>query len=201
MEQEMDEGVGEIIATLRRLQLDGNTFVFFCSDNGGTREGNNGPLNGTKGSTWEGGHRVPGIAWWPGKIAPGTTDQTALSMDLMPTMLDLARVATPRRHKLDGTSLAPLLLKGKSLPERTLFWSYTDRFAVRQGPWKLLVNQPRPDAPKAGKKAKTERSVSLYRLGDDLGEKKDLAAQQRERVGQMQAALAAWRKDVGSHED
>src|SRR5688500_1184847 len=146
MMQEMDKGVGEIIATLRRLQLDRNTFVFFCSDNSGTRESNNGPLNGNKGTVWEGGHRVAGIAWWPGKIKTGTTNQTAMTMDLMPTMLELAQVSLPRGHELDGVSLVPLLLEGKPLSARTLYWGYNGRFAVRQGPWKLVVNQPMNDA-------------------------------------------------------
>jgi len=197
MVQEMDKGVGEIVATLRRLKLEENTFVFFCSDNGGTREGNNGPLNGSKGSLWEGGHRVAGIAWWPGKIKSGVTDQSAMSMDLMPTLLDLAQVPTPRGHTLDGVSLAPLLVEGKPLPERTLFWGYNDgRYAVRQGPWKLLVNQPASEPTKAKAKAKAAAGVGLYNLSDDLGEKTDLAARQSPRVERMTAALAAWRKDV-----
>jgi arylsulfatase A-like enzyme len=198
MIQEMDQGVGEIIATLRRLQLHENTFVFFCSDNGGTREGNNGPLRGNKGSLWEGGHRVAGIAWWPGKIKPGTTDQPAMTMDLMPTMLDLAGVSVLRAHQLDGVSLAPLLLAGKALPTRTLFWGYTERFAVREGPWKLVVNQPSTDAPKAKGKARTMASTALFNLENDLGEETDLAGREPERRRRMEAALAAWRKDVGS---
>ena len=207
MVQEMDKGVGEIVATLRRLGLAENTLVFFCSDNGGTREGNNGPLNGFKGSVWEGGHRVPGIAWWPGKIKAGTTDQVALTMDLMPTMLDLAKVSVPAGHRLDGTSLVPLLFESRPLPERTLFWGYTGRFAVRRGPWKLLVNQSAGEATKAKgkKKAGSEAAATapaagsatlLFHLGDDLGEKRDLAAREPGRVRELEAALAAWRKEV-----
>jgi arylsulfatase A len=196
MMQEMDKGVGEITATLRRLQLQQNTFVFFCSDNGGTREGNNGPLNGHKGSVWEGGHRVAGIAWWPGKIKPGTTNETALAMDLMPTMLELARVPVPSGHTLDGVSLVPLLLEGKSLPDRTLFWGYNDRFAVRQGPWKLIINQPSDMATKTKAKKKEAIGASLFNLADDPSEKADLSAREPGRVRQLEAALAAWRKDV-----
>ncbi len=199
MVQEMDKGVGEIIATLRRLQLTENTLVFFCSDNGGTREGNNGPLAGTKGTVWEGGHRVPGIAWWPGKIKAGITDQTALSMDLMPTLLDLAAVPVPSGHKLDGVSLAALLLQGKPLAPRPLFWGYNNRFAMRDGPWKLVVSPPLDEAAKG--KAKTKAAgpaTMLFHLGNDLGEKKNLATQEKDRVGRMEAALAAWRQDVAA---
>ena len=196
MVQEMDTGVGEILATLRRLGLAENTFVFFCSDNGGTREGNNGPLNGTKGTVWEGGHRVPGIAWWPGKIKPGVTAQTALTMDLLPTMLALAQVPAPRDHQLDGVNLASILLEGRPLPARTIFWGHSQRYAVRQGPWKLIVNQARPDGAKAKKKAESAPAAALFHLDDDLGEKTDLASREPARVAQLEAALAAWRQDV-----
>jgi arylsulfatase A len=197
MVQEMDKGVGEIVATLRRLGLAENTLVFFCSDNGGTREGNNGKLNGAKGSVWEGGHRVPGIAWWPGRIRPGTSDQTVLSMDLMPTLLELAAVPMPAGHKLDGVSLAPLLFTGKPLAPRTVFWGYNDRFAVREGGWKLVVNQPRDGAAK-GKAKKATGSPALYDLGVDLGEKNDLADKEPARAEKMATALAAWKQDVGA---
>lgn len=196
MVQEMDRGVGEIVATLRRLGLAENTLVFFCSDNGGTREGNNGPLNGAKASVWEGGHRVPAIAWWPGRIKPGVTSETALTMDLMPTLLELAAAPAPRGLALDGVSLAPLLLASRPLAERTLFWAYGGRYAVRRGPWKLVLNQPGPETPK-GKKA-AARGPALFNLGDDLGEKKDLAAAEPARVRELEAALAVWRQDVNA---
>jgi arylsulfatase A len=203
MVQEMDKGVGEIVSTLRRLGLAENTFVFFCSDNGGTREGNNGPLNGQKGSVWEGGHRVPAIAWWPARIKSGTTNQTAMTMDVMPTLLELAGVSPPKTRALDGVSLAPLLLTGKPLADRTLFWGYNDRYAVRSGPWKLLIDQPATDTGKGkGKgKAKAGASVALYNLAEDLGEKVDLAAREPERVRQLQQALTRWRKDAGPAAD
>ncbi|MDO8541107.1 MAG: sulfatase-like hydrolase/transferase [Opitutaceae bacterium] len=199
MVQEMDRGVGEIVATLQRLGLAENTLVFFFSDNGGTREGNNGPLHGFKGSVWEGGHRVPAIAMWPAKIKPGVTDQTAIGMDLLPTLLQLSGTKSPAGHRLDGTSLVPLLFDGKSLPERTLFWGYNDRYAVRRGPWKLVVN-PVAEGAKAKKKAAAlaDPALGLFNLADDLGENKNVAAQNSERVREMQAALAAWKKDVGA---
>lgn len=193
----VDDGVGELVALLRKLGLDRNTLIVFCSDNGANRNGNNGPLAGFKGSLWEGGHRVPGIAWWPGRIAPGTSDQTALTMDLMPTLLDLAGVEPPEGRKLDGVSLAPLLLEGKPLPERTLFWGFRNQYAVRQGPWKLMV---RPAGPARGATAKEPTArASLFHLGDDLGERHDLATQHPDRVEQMLAALAAWKDDVSAN--
>jgi arylsulfatase A len=101
-------------------------------------------------------------------------------------------------------SLVPLLLEGKPLPARTLYWGYNSRFAVRQGPWKLVVNQPTNDAenPKVKKaKAKTETVsvASLYNVDHDIGEKNNLAAREPARFGELQTALAAWKKDVGAN--
>jgi arylsulfatase A len=198
MVQEMDRGVGEIVATLQRLGLTGRTLVFFFSDNGGTRESNNGALRGTKGTVWEGGHRVPAIAAWPGRIKPGTTtDQLALGMDLMPTLLELAGTTTPAGHQLDGVSLAGLLLQGKALPERTVFWGYNRRYAVRQGPWKLVVNPSAAGAAKKKASAAADPELGLYDLSRDVAEATNLATAQPERVRALQAALTRWQQDVG----
>lgn len=198
MVQEMDRGVGEIVATLQRLGLAENTLVFFFSDNGGTREGNNGALRGSKSTLWEGGHRVPAIAAWPGRIrADSVTDQTAASMDLLPTLLELSATPPPTGHHFDGTSLAPLLLENKPLAERTLFWAYNARFAVRRGPWKLVVNPPASAGAKAKKKAiANDPALGLFHLGDDPGETNNLAAARPELVRELQSALAAWKSDV-----
>jgi arylsulfatase A-like enzyme len=200
MVQEMDRGVGEIVATLQRLGLTEHTLVFFFSDNGGTREANNGPLHGTKGTLWEGGHRVPALAAWPGRIQPGrVTAQTALGMDLLPTLLELSGTAAPAGHRLDGTSLSRLLLADEPLPARTLFWGYNDRSAVRRGPWKLVVNAPAAASAKAKKKATTaDPALGLYHLGDDVGERNNLAESQPAIVRDLQSALAAWQREVGA---
>ena len=184
MVQEMDRGVGEIVALLARLKLDRSTLVIFCSDNGATRDGNNGPLRGYKGSLWEGGHRVPAIFHWPGTIRPGVTAATALSMDLMPTFLELARAPLPPGHQVDGVSLAPLLLQGQTPPARPLFWAYNNHAAMRDGPWKLLIE--RGGAPQ------------LFHLDRDLAEAADLAAQEPAKVRELQAALAAWKTEVAA---
>ncbi len=84
----MDENIGRIFEKLKELDLDKNTFVLFCSDNGATKIGSNGELHGFKSSLWEGGHRVPAIAWYPSEIKSGrVTDCTVLSMDVLPTLL------------------------------------------------------------------------------------------------------------------
>jgi len=184
MMKAMDDGLGEIVATLKRLGLARETLIFFFSDNGGTRYGSNAPLRGQKGSVWEGGHRVPAIAAWAGRIKPATvTDELTISLDLMPTLLELAGAAAPAGHKLDGVSLAPLMLEGKPLGRRKLFWRGQ---AMRDGPWKLIA---------AGRGAKR---AALYDLSKDIGEQTDLSAKHPDRVKDMLAALAAWKTDVAA---
>lgn len=188
MMEEMDKGIGEILDTLEEQGIAENTLVIFISDNGATKLGSNGALHGHKGSLWEGGHRVPAIVSWPGKIKPGSvTDVPAISIDLMPTMLDLANVEIPKGHTLDGVSLAPVLLKGNQLDKRHIYWGYRDRSAVRHGNWKLLV----------GEKGQGSK-IGLYNLADDLGEMHNLAKQHPRKVKQLQAALDAWKKEVAT---
>jgi arylsulfatase A len=184
MVETMDEGIGRVITTLRELGLERKTFVFFCSDNGATKNGCNGPLAGYKGSLWEGGHRVPAIAYWPGKIGAGTlTSETALSMDLFPTMVSIAGASVPAGFKLDGVNFLPMLTQGSKLPNRATFWRYRQQRAVRRGPWKLLVQ---------GQK------VGLYNLDEDIGEKKNLAGAKLGMVKALEGELSAWERDVSA---
>ena len=179
---EMDKGVGEVVATLNRLGLAENTLVLFFSDNGANNRGSNGPLRGFKGTNWEGGHRVPCIASWPGRIAAGSkTEQLSISLDVMPTLLEAAGVSAPKERPLDGKSLLPVLLEGKSLGQRQLVWNGK---AIRDGQWKLIVD---------GKGAK---GVGLYDLASDLGEEMNVAKRYPERTEKLVAALKAWEADV-----
>ena len=182
MVEVMDEGIGRIVEAVRRHGLERKTFIFFCSDNGATKRGSNGPLAGYKGSLWEGGHRVPAVAYWPGRIKHGTvTNEPVLGLDLFATMASLAGAKLPAGLALDGVDLVPLLVEGKGLPERTLFWRYRKQKAVRKGPWKLLV---------------IEGSVKLFNLAEDIGEKNDLAGDKPRMVAELKAELAAWEKEV-----
>ena len=185
MNTEMDKGIGKVVAVLKELNLTDNTLIFFLSDNGANNKGSNGALRGFKGSLWEGGHRVPAIACWPGKISPGTVcDQTTISIDVMPTILELTRARVPQGHQLDGMSLAGLLTAQKQLPSRKIYWDYRGNSAVRQGPWKLVLNQNR------------KSPVELFNLSEDLSESKNLAEQQPERVNSLRTAFEVWKKDV-----
>ena len=181
----MDEGVGDIIKTLRDLNLQHNTFVFFCSDNGGDPPwGDNGVLRGHKGQLWEGGHRVPAIAYWPGRIKPGVTDAAAMSMDLFPTMLGIAD-APPPEKSFDGLDLSPVLFEKRELPSRDLFWRYRKQKAVRRDRWKLVVEAEK---------------TFLFDLKNDLGERRNIAEEKPEIVAELLQALASWEADIPSRE-
>ncbi len=184
MVEVMDEGIGRIVDTIKRLDLERRTFIFFCSDNGATRNGSNGVLAGYKGSLWEGGHRVPAVAYWPGRIRPGTTTgQTVLGMDLFATMASVAGARLPGDLKLDGVDLLGMLTGNEKLPERTLFWRYRKEKAARKGPWKLLVR---------------DNKTTLYNLDDDLGEKNDLARAEPQMLKRLQDDLAVWEREVSA---
>lgn len=185
MNTEMDRGIGKVVSVLKELNLTDNTFIFFLSDNGANNKGSNGTLRGYKGNVWEGGHRVPAIACWPGHIAAGSVcDEAVISIDLMPTILELAKATVPAGHQLDGVSLVPLLTQQQKLQPRSIFWDYNGRSAVRQGPWKLVLNQNR------------KTPVELFNLQHDLAEANNLAVKQPERVQKMRNSFTAWKKAV-----
>jgi len=184
MVEVMDEGIGRIVETFRHLGLERKTFIFFCSDNGATKNGSNGALSGFKGSLWEGGHRVPAVAYWPGRIKARTiTDETVLGMDLFATMASIAGAKMPAGLRLDGVDILPVLTEGGKMPERMLFWRYRKEKTVRKGPWKLLVQN---------------NQSKLYNLDDDLGEKKNLAEAKPDMVKQLEDELSAWEQEVSA---
>jgi arylsulfatase A-like enzyme len=190
MIEAVDGSVGRIVEAVRVNGLAENTLIFFTSDNGGylTYDGgyhnisSNGPLRGQKKDVYEGGIRVPAIVSWPGRITPGVTDSLTASFDLFPTFLELAGLGPRVDLKLDGSSLAPLLLRREEIVSRTLFWRMRDRRAVRQGPWKLV--------------ALGEAAPELYDLTQDIGETSDRAADQPDLARQLLSELQAWESDV-----
>ncbi|MFO7974025.1 MAG: sulfatase-like hydrolase/transferase [Candidatus Hydrogenedentota bacterium] len=189
MIEAMDEGIGRIVESLRRCGIEDNTLIFFCSDNGATKLGSNGPLRGNKGGLWEGGHRVPAIGYWPGRIRPGESQATAMTMDLFPTMAALAGAVVPPDRPIDGVDLTGHLLRREALPERTLFWRFKRRAAVRKGPWKLVadksVNEPDRLNP-----------ARLFNLENDLGEQDDLAEKHPDMLVSLIAAYWTWEREV-----
>lgn len=181
---EMDRGVGEILDSLVRHGLADRTLVLFFSDNGATPDGSNGPLRGYKGSVWEGGHRVPALAWQPGSIKAGSqTDQLAATMDVLPTLAELSALSVPSNRPLDGVSLVPVL-RGGAVSRGPMYWSFMDGLAMREGDWKLVLGEDGDDTPK------------LFDLSTDLGESNDLAGQEPQRVARMAQQSRHWLREV-----
>lgn len=195
----MDRSVGQIMALLRELNLDDNTIVFFTSDNGGQDVDGadvkyfkgNGPLRGAKGILYEGGIREPMIVRWPGKIAPGTvTDHVAAHWDVMATLAELAGAKAP--DGLDGISVVPTLL-GEKVAGRPqarhdfLYWEHplarSLSRAVRMGDWKAY--RPGPMQP-----------LELYNLKTDVGETKNVAAENPQVVDRIEEYLKTARTEA-----
>ena len=173
----MDRGVGQVLDLLDELKITDNTLVLFSSDNGPHHEGghqpgffnSNGPLKGHKRDLYEGGIRVPLIAYWPGRVKAGSvSDHICAHWDLMPTFCELANITTPKHT--DGISYAPALTGSKQKKHDYLYWefhSYGNAQAIRMGDWKAirLKVKNNPDAP-----------IQLYNLKQDIGETKNIAA-------------------------
>lgn len=192
--EEIDWSVGQVMNALREAGLEQNTLVFFTSDNGpwlirGLAGGSAGLLRDGKGSTWEGGMRVPGIAWMPGRIPAGEVCRDlAVTMDLFSTCALWGGATLPTDRPIDGRDLTPVLT-GKGRVERDVFCYYrgTRLFAVRQGRWKAhLVTQPSygPGQPE------THDIPLLFDVEADPGESFDEAAQHPEVVAQIREAVA-----------
>lgn len=198
MVESLDAAVGRVRETLEKHQLAGHTVIVFTSDNGGRlTQGttSNHPLRAGKGSCYEGGTRVPMIFYWPGVTRPGSSNDTpVITMDLYPTLLDIAGVNDLPGHRSDGLSLAPLLRGVGKLKRDTLFWHYphyqhyqlggtTPYAAIRGGDFKLIEYF-------------ADGAVELYNLKDDLGERQNLALKFPARVNELRDRLHAWQRDV-----
>lgn len=176
--EELDGSVGQILKTLRELQLDKNTLVIFTSDNGPwlTKKENGGSaglLFEGKGAAYEGGMRVPAIAWWPGTISARQVNPAlATTLDLYPTILKLAGAALPTDRVLDGTDLYPLLTgQKKEVREYVYYYNRDKLYAIRKGPWKAhFITRP------SYKKVEPQVHAVplLFNLDQDPGEQFDL---------------------------
>ncbi len=138
---DLDASVGEVLAKVKALGLDERTLVIFTSDNGPWYGGSSGGLRGMKGSTWEGGYRVPFIARWPGKIpAGGVTSALGVTMDIFATTLAAAGISAPKDRVIDGRDLLPVLTTQAPSPHHVVFGHQGPRLAtIRDARWKLHV--------------------------------------------------------------
>ena len=196
---EMDKGVAQVREKVLELGLDKNTLILFFSDNGDAPNTATGSpsLRGYKGSVYEGGHRVPAIAWWPGRIDAGArTDATTITIDVMPTILSIAGIESDPDRPLDGIDLSSILFDQSPLADRPIYWSYLSNGgsrseAMRQGPWKLVLQHPgAPEGTYANPVAE------LYRLDQDLGETDNLLSKQPKQAARMLQQLYAWLKET-----
>ena len=194
--EELDWSVGEIMQTLKELELDEKTLVIFTSDNGAD-SGSALPWRGKKGTNFEGGVREPCIMRWTGRIPAGSIcNEIAGNIDLLPTFAKLVGVEPAKDRVLDGRDITPLMFDPKSGPVRDTHLYFTAQqtlAAIRQGDWKLFPVDPANNAPgkkKAAQKAQTGANSTgpvLYNLATDPGETKDVAADHPEIVAKLQA--------------
>jgi arylsulfatase A len=205
--EEVDWSVGQVLAAVRKHGLADRTLVVFTSDNGGTPRAVNRPLRGFKGSTWEGGMRVPTIAWWPRRIPAGTASDAISGMfDVLPTFAALAGAKVPSDRKIDGANLWPILSgEPHAQPAHEVFYYYSglQLQAVRDTEWKLVLPVPPPAAPagkgkgKAG--GKSTATPQLFNLKTDLGETTDVAAQHPEIVARLEKLVTQMQADLGTN--
>ncbi len=176
--QEIDWSVGQVLQALRDQKLDTSTVVVFTTDNGPwlafrTHGGSAGPLRAGKGTTFEGGQRVPTIFWGPGRIEPGVVTEMGSALDLLPTFASMAGAKTPSDRKMDGYDLSGVLLEGKKSPRKEFYyWTRAKLHAVRSGPWKLHVQQREPI--NYGKVVHLDKP-ELYHIETDISEAYDVA--------------------------
>ncbi len=210
--EEIDDTVGRVLVTLERLELDENTLVIFTSDNGpwlsyGNHAGSTGPLREGKGTSFDGGVRVPFVARWPGRIPEGAiVREPAMTIDLLPTIARLVGAPLPEQL-IDGKDIRPLLLAepGATSPHEALFfWWGRHLQAVRSGRWKLHFphDYRSLDGPAGSDGMPSlyiQRSIglSLFDLDADQSEMTDVAAEHSDVVGRLEALADMARIELG----
>jgi arylsulfatase A len=213
---EIDWSVGQVLEALRRNQLDQNTLVVFTSDNGpwlsyGNHAGSAAPHREGKGTMFDGGCRVPCIAWWPGTIPAGTAcSDPAMTIDILPTVAHLLETYLPN-HPIDGKNIWPLMAgeSGATSPQEAYYFYWGNELqAIRSGPWKLHFPHPyrtlngRPGG-RDGMPARYEQAqieLALFNLESDSGEATNVASDHPDVVARLTALAEGARKDLGDGE-
>jgi arylsulfatase A len=198
----IDDATGAVLDALDDLGLADDTIVIFTSDNGALDRsqphlppsdpdagvGSNRPLRGAKGTSWEGGSRVPAIVRWPGRIAGGRrTTEHASSLDLLPTLAGIAGAAVPTDRAIDGVDIGDLWFDENATSPRvtSAYYVMNDLAAVRDGRWKLHVARH------------GEPVRELYDLATDRGETSDVAGDHPDVVALLEAAADRYRAELG----
>jgi len=197
MLESIDDGVGQIVAALKDLGLSDNTLILFTSDNGGeSNVTSNAPLRGGKSELYEGGIREPFIACWPAGIKPGTVSRQVINtLDIYPTLLELAGVQPAAHSVLDGVSMASVLKDPKKRFSRTLYWHYPlpkphflggrSAGAIRSGDYKLIEYFD-------------NGQIQLFNLADDVGEQTDLSEKLPDKRSKLLTQLRDWRRKTAA---
>jgi len=208
--EEIDASVGTVLATLKKHDLEKNTLVIFTTDNGpwlsyGNHSGATSGLREGKGTTFEGGVRVPCIMRWPGRI-PARTEchEPAMTIDVLPTLAHLSGAELPKT-KIDGKNISPLLANekdAKSPHEAYYFYWLKELQAVRSGKWKLHLPHTYPQFEpgadgKPGKSTQQKIELSLYDLEADSSEKTNVAEKHADVVKRLQRLADQMREELG----
>ena len=187
MIEALDDSVGAIVKCLKKNKLEKKTLIVFCSDNGAVNlKGlkTNGAWRGGKGSLLEGGHRVPLIVSYPGKVPAGQVNSNPLmSVDIFPSLLEITNIKLANNHKIDGLSLFPKIKGDTKAAPRNLHWLFGDKWAIRQGAWKL-----------SGTKGQVK---TLVNIDSDSQERNNLLSKYPEKVMSLLELHRDWIKDVG----
>jgi len=188
--EELDAMVGRLLAAVRRLGLEGKTLVLFTSDNGpwlifGEHGGSAGLLRDGKGTTWEGGHRVPAIFWWPGQVQSGSTvTEIGSTLDVFATVAKLAGGDVPGDRPIDGLDLrAPLLGAGPSPRQTMLYFRGTKIYAIRHGRYKAHFSTKPGFGPQLVETV--QDPPLLFDLERDPAEQNNIAAAHSKIVAEM----------------
>jgi arylsulfatase A-like enzyme len=205
----MDDAVGQVMQKLRSSGLEEKTLIFFFSDNGGptmtgttVNASRNDPLRGSKRTTLEGGVRVPFVMHWKGRLPAGKTyEQPVIQLDILPTALAAAG-ADASQPSFDGVNLLPYLAEeAKGQPHETLYWRFGTQMAIRHGDWKLVKYDPAvertagADQPRQAARAPGS-SARLYNLAEDIGEARDLSAEQPDKAKELLELWQAWNSQL-----
>ena len=202
--EELDASVGQLLSALAEFGLDGRTYTFFTSDNGPwtgddtQRGGSTGKLRGFKGTTWEGGLRIPFIARAPGRLPAGEVRPGAATlMDVFPTISSLAGAQLPPSRSFDGANVLAWLRGDEGTPKRDLFFSSRRKvFAVRSGPWKLHLRERALGRKGRPRKDRAFERPQLYRLDVDPAEDHDLAAKHGAIVDRLTRSAAQFQGGI-----
>jgi arylsulfatase A-like enzyme len=199
--EEIDFSTGRILQTLKNLDIDERTLVVFTSDNGAASRwgGSNLPLSGFKGSTAEGGMREPAVMRWPGKIPAGKTCSELVStLDMLPTLAQLAGTKPPTDRIIDGKNIWPLMAgkKDATSPHEAFYYYKIDQLqAVRSGKWKLHL--PFKIKKRNQEKIASNAPLKLYDLQADIAEKNNVADRHPDVVKRLLALAEKARRDLG----